>query len=197
MHDDRGFEEQMADLGVEIIRRKKEEVPVTDNKKAIEKLLDEKGLRGLLPMGTINDIPKEALEEWIRGGFTNIVIAKRLGTTSVLISRLRKLYDLGGKPGSKPRDAAAPKTKVGATEVLPEPEFLPSPETEPLPTPESRWVPVPGCPEPVLWQEQAPKPLLDLTDTGIVLAPLAAGVSKMLERIGEGQVRLIITVERV
>ena len=60
-----------------------------------------------------------------------------------------------------------------------------------------RWVPVPGCPEPVLWQEQAPKPLLDLTDTGIVLAPLAAGVSKMLERIGEGQVRLIITVERV
>ena len=188
LHDDRGFEEQMADLGVEIIRRKKEEVPVTDNKKAIEKLLDEKGLRGLLPMGTINDIPKEALEEWIRGGFTNIVIAKRLGTTSLLISRLRKLYDLPGKPGSKPRDAAAPKTKVGATEVLPEPEFLPSPETEPLPTPESRWVPVPGCPEPVLWQEQAPKPLLDLTDTGIVLAPLAAGVSKMLERSEERRV---------
>ena len=210
-YDDQRFAEQMADLGVEIIRRKKEEVPVTDNKKAIEKLLDEKGLRGLLPMGTINDIPKEALEEWIRGGFTNIVIAKRLGTTSLLISRLRKLYDLPGKPGSKPRDAAAPKTKVGATEVLPEPEFLPSPETEPLPTPESRWAPVPGCPEPVLWQEQAPhdvpclrcacetksKPLLDLTDTGIVLAPLAAGVSKMLERIGEGQVRLTITVERV
>ena len=33
--------------------------------------------------------------------------------------------------------------------------------------------------------------------TTIVLAPLAAGVSKMLERIGEGQYRLIITVERV
>ena len=49
LHDDRSFEEQMADLGVEITRRKKEEVPVTDNKKAIEKLLDEKGLRGLLP----------------------------------------------------------------------------------------------------------------------------------------------------
>ena len=45
--------------------------------------------------------------------------------------------------------------------------------------------------------ETVPKPLLDITDTGLVLSPMAAGVAKMLERIGDERVRLIITVERV
>ena len=43
----------------------------------------------------------------------------------------------------------------------------------------------------------APAPLLDIADAGVVLSPLAAGVSKMLERIGEDKVRLVVWVERV
>ena len=215
LHDDRGFEEQMTDLGVEIIRRKKEEVQVMKRenmgKTTIEERIDELGLKGYLTVDQVISVPKEILIALVKAGHTNIEMADRLDISTVAVSRLRKFYDLGGKPGPKPKDAAAPKPKVAATEILPEPEFLPPPETEPLPVPESRGAPVPGCPEPVLWQEQAPheipclrcacetvpKPLLDITDTGIVLAPLAAGVSKMLERIGEGQCRLIITVERV
>ena len=199
----------MADLGVEIIRRKKEEVQVMNRenmgKTTIGERIDQLGLKGLLTVNQVISVPKEILIALVEAGHTNIEMAERLDIGMVAVSRLRKYYDLPGKPGSKPKDAMAPKPKVAATEILPEPEFLPPPETEPLPVPESRWAPVPGCPEPVpgcpepvLWQEQAPpKPLLDLTDTGIVLAPLAAGVSKMLERIGEGQCRLIITVERV
>ena len=215
LHDDRGFEEQMADLGVEIIHRKKEEALVMNSENAgamsIGERIDQLGLKGLLTVNQVIDVPKECLLGLLEKGYTNTEMADRLDIGTVTVSRLRKFYDLGGKPGSKPRDAMAPKPKGAATEVLPEPEFLPPPETEPLPVPESRWVPVHGCPEPVLRQEQAPheipclrcacetvpKPLLDITDTGMVLAPLAAGVSKMLERIGERQVRLIITVERV
>ncbi len=223
LHDDQSFEEQMADLGVGIIRRKKEEVPVMNReevsvmdreyvrKTTIGGRIDELGLKGLLTVNQVIDVPKERLIALLEKGYTNTEMADRLDIGTVTVSRLRKFYDLPGKPGSKPRDAMAPKPKGAATEVLPEPEFLPPPETEPLPVPESRWVPGHGCPEPVLRQEQTPheipclrcacetvpKPLLDITDTGMVLAPLAAGVSKMLERIGEGQCRLIITVERV
>ena len=210
LHDNRNFAEQMADLGVEIIRRKKEEVQVMDRenmgKTTIGERIDQLGLKGLLTENQVISVPKEILIALVEAGHTNIEMAERLDIGMVAVSRLRKYYDLGGKPGSKPRDAAA--QTAGKPAVDPE---MPPPETEPLPVPESRWAPVPGCPEPVLRQEQAPheipclrcacetvpKPLLDITDTGIVLAPLAAGVSKMLERIGDERVRLIITVERV
>lgn len=214
LHDDRGFEEQMADLGVEIIRREKEEVQVMDRENMgktthvqnIEERIDQLGLKGLLTVNQVISVPNEVLFALVEAGHTNIEMAERLDIGMVAVSRLRKYYGLPGKPGSKPRDAAA--QTAGKPAVDPE---MPPPETEPLPVPESRWVPGHGCSEPVPWQEQAPheipclrcacetvpKPLLDITDTGMVLAPLAAGVSKMLERIGEGQCRLIITVERV
>ena len=218
LHDNRNFAEQMADLGVEIIRRKKEEVQVMNRenmgKTTIEERIDQLGLKGLLTVNQVISVPKEILIALVEAGHTNIEMAERLDIGMVAVSRLRKYYDLPGKAGPKPRDAAAQTAGKPAVD----PEWPPPEETEPLPVPESRWAPVPGCPEPVpgcpepvLWQEQAPheipclrcacetvpKPLLDITDTGIVLAPLAAGVSKMLERIGEGQCRLIITVERV
>jgi|GEM_PF-1450640 len=210
LYDDRGFEEQMTDLGVGIIRRKKEEVQVMKRENmggtTIEERIDELGLKGLLTVNQVISVPKEILIALVEAGHTNTEMAERLDIGVVAVSRLRKYYGLPGKTGSKPRDAAA--QTAGKPAVDPE---MPPPETEPLPVPESRWAPVPGCPEPVQGQGQAPheipclrcacetvpKPLLDITDTGIVLAPLAAGVSKMLERIGEGQCRLIITVERV
>ena len=55
LHDNRNFAEQMADLGVEIIRRKKEEVQVMDRenmgKTTIEERIDQLGLKGLLRDG--------------------------------------------------------------------------------------------------------------------------------------------------
>ena len=186
LHDDRGFEEQMADLGVEIIRRKKEDERVSYNVSVVEERIKALGLEGLLTVKQVFDTTSERLKALIEAGHTNHQIGTRIGVSQVIVSRLRRYHDMVGKPGTKSKSAPvdeANKQALRAAHAAQKMEKAADAEQE-----------EPITYQPVQW---VAAPLLDITDAGIVLSPLAAGVSKMLERIGEGQVRLIITVERV
>ena len=147
--DRRNFQEQMSDLGVEIIKgdggRKSDKLNVAwfePDKKGrgnkmtlvskeeqmrddkILKLLEEKKLDGKLPIGVVVDVPKRRMEALISRGLTNTKMAKALGITPAHVSKLRKFYDLQGKPGGAKKPVAV------EDEIGKETQFVPAGEVK-------------------------------------------------------------------
>ena len=183
LYDNPCFAEQMADIGVQFVQKKEDTLMST----SVGERIDALGLKGLLTVNQVLATPRENLNALIQVGRTNPEIAEALGISMAVVSRLRKYYDLGGKAGTKSKSAPvdeANKQALRAAYAAQKMEKAIDAEQE----------------EPITYQpvlEWVAAPLLDITDAGIVLSPLAAGVSKMLERIGEGRVRLVVSVVRV
>ena len=101
--DNRNLEQQLNDIGVEVIRVKKGQESdtvssVPKERDRVAKQIDDAGQKGLVSVEKVLEFPKEKIEALYAEGFSTQEIAEKLGIDKATLHSLKKVHDITMRP---------------------------------------------------------------------------------------------------